>query len=393
MPFLTKLPPFPKAVSSRRLESALLFPPSAFCLLPSLLLCRPDRVGDVIIATSCLEPIRAQRPGQSIVFAAREVMRPLLENHPLLDGFIALPTSGDKAATAALTEQFRALKADVLVQLHPDAASQRAAVAAGIPRRVGYRSGLGLDRTLTDRLPDRRRAGHKHEAEHNFDVLAPLGIQPPPPGTLRPRVHLPESWRRSLRLRLAAAGFDGFDESGSDYAVLNPTAYSLDHRWPPEHWAWLTRELRDRGFERVFLVGESVHDPSARALHHLLGPVPGVIDLSGQTNLAELGWLLRYARVFVSRNTGSTHLAAAVGCPTAELFGRLEPTYGPARWRALGEHTAAVVTPIGPRHWLESRRAFWRRGHTLIERADVLAATLKMAGTRPDRTADAHTKE
>ena len=358
--------------------------------VPSILLCRPDRVGDVIIATSCLESIRQQRPGEPLVFVAREAMRPLLENHPLLDGFIALPAPGDTRAIPALAAQFRALKAGALVQWHPDRVNQTAALLAGIPRRIGYRSGFLLDRTLTDRLPDPRRAGRRHEAEYNFDVLAPLGIRPPPPETLRPQVHLSKSWRESLRLRLVAAGFEGFDEAGGDYAVLNPTAYSLDHRWPPEHWAWLAVELRDRGFERVFLVGDSMDDPSARKIRHLLGPgVPGVVDLSGQTNLAELGWLLRFARVFVSRNTGSTHLAAAVGCPTVELFGRLEPTYGPVRWRALGEHTEAVATGIGPRRWLESRRAFWRRGHAGIGREAVLAATLGLAGTRPDRAADA----
>ena len=355
-----------------------------------LLLCRPDRVGDVIIATSCLEPIRQQRPGEHLVFVAREAMRPLLENHPLLDGFIALPSPGDAQAVPALAEQFLPLSADALVQLHPDRLSQTAALLAGVPRRIGYRSGFWLDRTLTDRLPDSRRAGRRHEAEHNFDALARLGILPPPPETLRPQVHLPASWKESLRLRLVAAGFEGFDEPGSNYAVLNPTAYSLDHRWPPEHWAWLARELRDRDFERVFLVGESVDDPSARKLRHLLGPVPGVLDLSGQTNLAELGWLLRSARVFVSRNTGSTHLAAAVGCPIVELFGRLEPTYGPGRWRALGERTESVATGVGPRRWLESRRAFWRRGHAGIGREAVLAATLRMADTRPDDAAGAH---
>ena len=360
-------------------------------LPPTLLLCRPDRVGDVIIATSCLEPIREQQPGARLVFVAREAMRPLLEKHPLLDGFIALPAANTADAIPTLTEQFRAAGADALVQLHPDRVSQTAARLAGVPRRIGYRSGFTLDRTLTDRLPDSRRAGRGHEAEHNFDVLAPLGIRPPPADALRLRVHLPESWRHSLRLQLAAAGCEGFDEPGHDYAVLNPTAYSLDHRWPPEHWAWLARELRDRGFERVFLVGESIHDPSARAIRHLLGPgVPGVLDLSGQTNLAELGWLLRSARVFVSRNTGSTHLAAAVGCPTVELFGRLEPTYGPGRWRALGERTEVVATGIGARRWLESRRAFWRRGHAEIDREAVLAATLRMANTRPDDAAGAH---
>ncbi len=343
----------------------------------------------MIIATSCLAPIRQQRPGEKIVFAAREVMRPLLEHHPLLDGFIALPAPDFAKGALDLAAQFRAQKPDVLVQLHPDRASQIAARRAGVPRRIGYRSGFLLDRTLTERAPDLRRLGKKHEALHNFDLLARIGVEPPPESTLRPVVHLPASWGHSLRVRLASAAFEDFDAPGSNYAVLNPTAYSLEHRWPPEHWAWLARELRERAFDRVFVVGESVQDPSTRKLLHLLGPgLAGLIDLTGQTNLAELGWLLRFARVFVSRNTGSTHLAAAVGCPTVELFGRLEPTYGPGRWRALQEHAVVVETEVGRPRWLESRRARWRRGHVAIDREAVLAAALALADTRPNAPAE-----
>ena len=356
----------------------------------AILLCRPDRVGDVVIATSCLAAVREQLWGEQLFFAAREHLRPLLEGHPALDGFISLPDSSSSPAPAArhaLAARLREAGIDRLVMLHPDALIQRAAVEAGVARRIGYRHSFRLDRTLTERLPDRRHAGERHEAEHNFDALAPLGIRPPPPAELRPSVHLPESWRRSLRLRLAAIGFEDFDAPGEEnaYAVLNPTAHSLEHRWAPEHWTWLAMTLRERTFSRVFLVGPSVDDPSSHAVRHRLGPgFSGVVDLSGQTNLAELGWLLRSARVFVSRNTGSTHLAAAVGCPTVELFGRLEPAYGPGRWRALGGRTRSVHAAPGGRGWLESRRAWWRRGYTTIPREAVLAATLELAAKRSE---------
>lgn len=367
-------------------------------VLATLLLCRPDRVGDVIIATSCLEPIRRQRPADKLVFLAREAMRPLLEGHPLLDGFLALPRfdPDPKTLRARRRDWSRALaawNADAIVHLHPDEAAQFSAQAVRIPRRIGYRSSWWTDWTLTDRRRDRRHSGRWHEAESNFDLLAPLGIVAPAVETLRPSIHLPDSWLQSLRIRLAAAGFDRFDESDEPYAVLNPTAYSLEHRWPPAHWAWLATELLKSGrFPRVFLVGESVNDPSAREIRHLLGAgVPGLIDLSGETSLAELGSLLRHARLLVSRNTGTTHLAAAVGCPTVELFGRLEGAYGPTRWRALGRSAEAVLTPATRRGWRENKRAFWRRGFASIPRETVLAAALKLADTRPAAPEDSHT--
>ena len=339
----------------------------------------------MIIATACLEPIRRQRPGEPVVFLAREVMRPLLENHPLLDGFLALPPPAldgrqVRAARQNLTEQIRARRPETFVHLHPDALCQQAAWGAGVPRRIGYRHSLFTDYTLTDRWHDRRARGLRHEGEYNFDLLAPLGIRPPSADALRPNVHLPESWLKSLRIRLAASGFPRFDDGDEPYAVLNPTAFSQDLRWPPEAFVWLAMEFLQPGrFERVILVGDHLNDPSARTIRYLIGPgLPGLIDLSGATNLAELGWLLRHARLLVSRNTGTTHLAAAVGCPTLELFGRLEPAYGPTRWRALGERVSAVVAAPGQRRWGESKRDFWRRSYAGIPREAVLEAALKL---------------
>ena len=360
--------------------------------MATLLLSRPDRVGDVLIATACLEPIRRQRPDDKLVFIAREVMRPLLEGHPLLDGFIALPhqpvdpNRPVKTRRPDWSRQLAAWNADAIVHLHPNDAAQFSAQSARIPRRIGYRTSWLTDWTLTDRLPrPPLTVGQRHEAEYDFDLLAPLGITAPPVDTLRPSVHLPDSWLQSLRIRLAAVGFDHFDESDEPYAVLNPTAYSPDHRWPPANFAWLATELLRSGrFPRVFLVGEDVNDPSAREIRRLLGAgVPGLIDLSGETNLAELGCLLRHAGVLVTRDTGTSHLAAAVGCPTVVMFGRLEGRYGPTRWRPLDPQAEVLRTPADRRRWLESKRAFWRRGYASFSREAVLAAALKLADTRP----------
>ena len=96
----------------------------------------------------------------------------------------------------------------------------------------------------------------------------------------------------------------------------------------------------------------------------MMPPSAGFVDLAGKTNLAELGWLLRHARLLISRNTGTAHLASAVGCPLVELFGRLEGIYGPTRWRALGGKTRRVTAAadLRQRHG-EAKQAFWQRCH------------------------------
>ena len=330
----------------------------------------------MIIATACLPPLRRQRPDEPLVFVAREVMRPLLEGHPLLDGFVALPSVQRRsfaAAVGSLAKAFQALDAALLVHLHPDRLCQFAGWRAAVPRRIGYRRSMLIDWTLTDSRPDLRHHGQQHEAQHNFALLAGLGLQAPPLGELRPSVHLGERWRQSLQDKLGERLAKG------RYVILNPTAYSLTHRWPPENFAWLARELRSR-CERIVVIGERADDPSVQALGALLEDLgEGVVDLAGRLNLAELGWLLRAAALLVSRNTGTTHLAAAVGCPTVELFGRLEPAYGPTRWRSLGGVAIrAVHTPSGRRQRFEAKQAYWRRGFASIPRESVLAAAWEL---------------
>ncbi|MBV9127369.1 MAG: glycosyltransferase family 9 protein [Verrucomicrobia bacterium] len=339
-----------------------------------LVLCRPDRVGDVILATACFEPIRQQLPDARLFFVAREPMRPLLENHPLLDGFLACPA--DASRLASFTAALRALRADAIVHLHPDRLCERAGADAQIPRRIGYRpraAWFSSERRqlLTESLPDRRRTGLRHEAEYNFDLLAPLGVRPPASvAELRPRVALSDHGQDSSIFQKITAA--------RPYVVLNPTAHSPTLRWPAARFAELATRIFDHWPDlHLVLVAERADDPSIIEIRQRLRPLPSrLLDLAGQTNLAELATVLHSACALVSRNTGTTHLAAAVGCPLVELFGRLEPIYGPGRWRALGppDHTIAISARPGRRRWFESKRAFWQRGLPMIPTGEVFTA-------------------
>lgn len=335
-----------------------------------LVLSRPDRVGDVILATCCLEAIGQQRPGARLRFIAREAMRPLLEGHPRLDGFLPLPADGDPAP---LARALAAWQPDVLVHLHPDPTAERAGQLAGIPRRIGYRHRWPRGNArLTETFSDRRPLGEKHEALANFDLLAPLGVQPPADlAALRPSLVPVARGQNPLPV----------DRRSFPYVVLNPTAHALDLRWPAAHFAALVAGIVERRPDlAVVLVAERPDDPSVVAIRTRLGAAPWLVDLAGRTGLGELAALLHDARALVSRNTGTAHLAAAVGCPLVEIFGRHEPAYGPGRWRALGDpaHTRVIVAAPSPRRFLEPKRTWWRRLHASVPVSEVRAALLDL---------------
>jgi len=129
--------------------------------------------GIVRIATSAIRPLREQRPGTRVVFAARKIWLPLLQGHPLLADCIDV-SEPDETLTARLRE----LAPAALVHLNPHAGLYRAGREAGIPVRVGYERG-DLPDALTHARADRRRDGGRHEAQFNFDLLGALGIEPP----------------------------------------------------------------------------------------------------------------------------------------------------------------------------------------------------------------------
>ncbi len=333
--------------------------------LTRLVLSRPDRIGDVVITSACLAPVRAALPGTAIHFVAQPRMAPLFCAHPVLQSFVAVPVNPDRAQRMeALATQLRQLKADGIVHLHSDPEVEEAAAKAGIPRRVGFRE--NGDQWLTESLPYLKKRGDKHEGFYNFDLLKLLGV--PAPSKLVPQITPEPGARDRLGAKLPAGIGPG------DYAVLHVGAHTGKPRIAPEYFVAAARWLNQEPRLRVVLIGAELGDQNAAAILAGAGRAESWIhDLCGQTDLAESAFLLRDAAVVFGRDSGPAHLAAAMGVRTVTLMMDSEPANSGKRWTPLGDFSRVLDKPL-KRGWFESKIAFGERNLRQYTPAEVVAA-------------------
>ncbi len=275
----------------------------------SILVVRYSALGDVVLATSVLEPLRRRFPEARIEWVTDPLYAPLLEGLPELAGVHRLTRGGADGAWA-LAARLRG-RFDVAIDLQNKPRSALVARAAA-PVRAAFRrrSVLQAIRSLVGSDPPLVRA---HQTRLYAEALAPLGVTEPG----RTKVALSAQARA-----LAADALEGVD--GSIVAVA-PGARWATKRWAAERFAAVADALAREG-HRIVLCG-GPPDRDAFAAFSAAARSKVAADLSFLP-LHALAAALARVRLLVACDSGPVHLATAVGTPVLALFG---PTSS-ARW-------------------------------------------------------------
>ena len=166
-----------------------------------------------------------------------------------------------------------------------------------------------------------------HEAERNLYVIGKLGV---------PLV------QRNLRFFISDEVqnyiFENYPqlrnrEREAPFIVFNPGGNSgyPSKCWPVKFFAELGNTLVKRYNALIGVIGySSAEEKSAKEILSKL-PEKSRLDLAGkQTGFQRLSAILGSADLFVTNDTGTIHLASAVGVPTVGLYGPSRPErYGP----------------------------------------------------------------
>lgn len=295
------------------------------------------RLGDFLQTTPLLAALRARHPGARIMAVVNPAQAALAHGCGLVDEVLTLDPAVLRDAAAdhharralarlrALCQPLWSRPAQVVYNLNFSPLA--AGVAAGWDQadQHGWRLdrakrrlvGAGWSGFVMQNVSDRRLT-----RLHLCDILASYAeVETPPLARLAQRVDAS-----------AATRVQDLLGPRRPRVALQLGANNDLRRWPVASFAALAKALLERGLE-VFLVGSHAERPLGRRFRDALGPAGEKIhDLMGRTDLAGLAAALAAMDLVVSGDTGSLHLATAVGAPTLALF------MGPAQVHETGPY-------------------------------------------------------
>ncbi len=329
-----------------------------------LLVRLPNWLGDTVMAVPLLRSLRAGLPPEDRIAVAGP-WATLLADQGLAATCVTYPRTWTGRLRTADT--VARLGADTVLVLPNSLESALAAWYWGARRRIGYDT-AGRGTLLTDRLP--LPAPRRHQIDEYLALLPPLGI---PPLTREPELRLPDDEARWAQVRALLPAC----AAGPLVGVHLGAAFGASKLWPAERVASLCTTLSGRGVTPVLLGGLDDLALEHQVRERTSSPIASLV---GRDRPEILPRLLAKLDAFVSGDTGTAHLAAAVGTPVITLFGSTDPSLSAPRGPAT---VIAKDVPCAPCFYTRCPiDHICMRAITADEVADAVTGTLRMRASR-----------
>ena len=284
-------------------------------------------MGDAVMTIPALREIRRVHRDWEVVILARPWVADLYRREGFCDRILLYENKGRHSGLAGklrLAGELRQQGFDraILLQNAMDAALL--AWLARIPERIGYardRRGPLLTRAVAVPRPGEIE---RHERFYYLEMLRRAGLVDQLPTSEEIRFDCAREAAEGGRARWRARGV-----SGERWVGLSPgAANSRAKQWLPERFAEAGKALGERLDARVAVFGSSSEAELCAGIAASIGP--RAENLVGKTTLTEFIDLTAACDAFVTNDSGSMHIAAALGVPTVAVFGPTdETTTGP----------------------------------------------------------------
>lgn len=301
---------------------------------------RVGQIGDILCSIPAMLAIRDGFPKARLILLSSSGAKGSLGARELLTGsdwinrtiFYDAEEVASAGGRAKLRQVLLGEKIDLWFQLPQSLGTFWQQIRNGLFAKLsGAKRAVGFE-VSTARLFSRSQALNRSfpsETQRLLDLVKAAGVE-----AAKVEFRLPIS--SDHRASVSALGVSAKEKQTQKPLGMNPGAKRSANRWPVERFAEIARRWADQGGSVVVFGGE--HDRTfAEAI---LASAPGrAVSLCGRTTLLESAEALSRCCALVTNDTGTMHLAAAVGTPS--VVANSARDY-PDKWRPWGDHNTII---------------------------------------------------
>lgn len=289
-----------------------------------ILIIKLSSIGDVVHTLPSLNALREQFPNSQIDWLVEEEASDILVNHPMINKlwiskrkrWLGNPLNGGGIkGIYLLITKIREMRYDLVIDFQGLFKSGIAAFLSGGKIRLGY------DKTrefsyyfLNDRLPPFNP--DSHAVDRYLSIVKNLGWKGE---GVRFAIPVAHDDKERIKNLLKDRGLTDLKRT----ILVSPKARWNTKLWGKDKFARLCDELIERLNRNVVVLGGKTDKEYIREILSLMKNK--AIDLSGQTSLRELAYLIGLSTLMVCVDSGPMHIANAVNTKVIALFGPSSP--------------------------------------------------------------------
>lgn len=293
-------------------------------------------LGDVVLTTSAIALLKKAYPNAKVTMLCKGVVRQAVENNPVIDEVMVFDYKAKQNSLGKMLDMVKEIKRhnfDLSISFDRKLRPAILCFLAGIPTRVG------ADRIFddkpskvtwlyTDTIKIKHDIVNTLQAETYQEIVRGFtglnGHEVPVFANLTKKNH---EKAEMLLSRLP--------KSDKVIALCVKGTFGLK-TWPKEYFATVVNELNQKYNAAFFVVGA----PGDRAYSDEVIKEIGlpVENFCGDTSLTDLAALISKVDLFVTVDTGATHIAATTGVKMVTMYGCTSPK----RWHPFNKNARVM---------------------------------------------------
>lgn len=276
-------------------------------------------VGDVLLATPCLQAIKENLPHAKVTVVVNKGTEAILQNHPCVDDLVAVDRRSFVQGCRAIM-RLRKRRYDLVLDLTDGDRSAIMTWLVYARHRVGYNAEHRWRGRCYDRIvhgdPDAM-----HTVDYYLRAVKEIGLDLGPHAPTL--FYSPDDEKYADEL-LVDHGIDREQE----LVMIHPGSRWAAKSWLAERFAAVADTIQVSRSTRVVFAGSEQERVRVKNIQAQM--LTTSVSIVGQTTVLQLAAVMKRCVLFLGNDNGPMHMAAAVGLPVVALFGPTDPkVWGP----------------------------------------------------------------